>query len=256
MESQKAIWEDLKDLRLGSDGEPWVVHEDVQAKYIREHKLCLVAKGLNSDHQNPAGIKKAMPGKWGLIGKVEGQVTDKGLVKFYFQKEHQLLTVLDRAPYEYRGWMVAVDLWNRRNSLTFLRIYINKLPQEYRRFDLVHNIGSKLGHVVDKCIIEPNLLHDRPAKVWVQVEFDIDNVITKTRNVTIIQGEPLVDLEFTYQGLEKYCAICGSLRHAYDKCPKASTLTTMAGTLMEISHDPYATANERRVAIEGINSGQ
>ncbi|KFK39401.1 hypothetical protein AALP_AA3G240200 [Arabis alpina] len=122
MESQKVIWEDLKDFRLGSDGEPWVVHEEAQAKYIREHKLCLVAKGFNSDHQNPAGIKKAMPGKWGLIGKVEGQVTDEG--------------------------------------------------------------------------------------------------------------------------------------HAYDKCPQAPSLSTTAGTLMEISHDPYATADERRVAIAGINSGQ
>ncbi|KFK31752.1 hypothetical protein AALP_AA6G154500 [Arabis alpina] len=119
MESQKAIWEDLKDLQLGSDQELWVVHADAQQNYIRDHKLCLVAKGLNSDHQNPAGIKRAMPGKWGLIGKIEGQVTDDGLVKFYFQKEYHLLTVMDKAPYEYRGWMVAIDLGGIEANQTF-----------------------------------------------------------------------------------------------------------------------------------------
>ncbi|KFK24078.1 hypothetical protein AALP_AAs41215U000100 [Arabis alpina] len=260
MELQRQIWDVLKDMCIGSKKDPWKVHTDAQQKYIYDHRLCLVVKGLNPDHQNPKGIKLAMPGSWGLIGRVEGQVTDDGLVKFFFQKEHHMLTVLDKAPYNYRGWMVAVDLWSRRFSPTFLRsipfrIRIDKLPADYRRLDIIKSIGEMHGHVVDTQIIEPNFVQDRPAQVWVQVEFDVDHQITTVRKVDIMPGEPPVELEFSYKGLQKLCATCGSLRHAYDKCPMASTLSTTAGALMEIGHDPYVTTEERQVAVVGINTG-
>ena len=47
--------------------------------------------GLNPFHQNPAGIKVALPRTWQqLEGKVEGQVNDDGTVNFYFDTEHRL----------------------------------------------------------------------------------------------------------------------------------------------------------------------
>lgn len=149
MESQKSIWEALQNLRLGSEREKWDVHTDAQEKFTEEHKLCIVAQGLNLEHQNPAGIKKALQGAWVSKGCIDAKVNDDGTVNFYFAKEYQVMSVLEAAPYEYRGWMIAVDKWSQRQSPTFLQqipfwVKIEKLPEVYRRENIIRSIGSKI----------------------------------------------------------------------------------------------------------------
>ncbi|VVB14565.1 unnamed protein product [Arabis nemorensis] len=228
MESQKSIWEVFKGLRLGSDKEPWVLHQDVQDKFEKEHQLCLVVKGLNLDHQNPAGIKKTMMASWAPKGCVDAKVNDDGTVNFYFAKDYQLMNVYENAPYEYRGWMLAVDLWKNRRFPSFLQtipfwINIEKLPQMYHRSHIIESFASKFGHVDEVRIREPALHLQRPAEV---------------------------------KKLVKFCTTCGSLRHGYEKCPQASTLTATAGALMELGHTLYLTEQERSAAIEGLNTKQ
>lgn len=61
MDSQREIWKALQGLKIGSDGDTWEVHQDVQKEFDRDHRLCLVVRGLNPEHQNPAGIKVTLP---------------------------------------------------------------------------------------------------------------------------------------------------------------------------------------------------
>ncbi|KAF8088700.1 hypothetical protein N665_0532s0060 [Sinapis alba] len=84
-------------LSLGADQSPWMVHADAHEDFIRDHKLCLLEKGLNPDHQNPSGIKVALPRTWRLDEQVESQVTDEGLVNFYFDTEHHMRKVIENA---------------------------------------------------------------------------------------------------------------------------------------------------------------
>ncbi|CAH2071753.1 unnamed protein product [Thlaspi arvense] len=132
--------------------------------------------------------------------------------------EHHLLTILENAPYTFKGWMVVIDRWNRRELPTFLKIIpfwirIEHLPNIYRREQIVKSIGSKLGQVEEVEITEPTAI--RPAEVWVKVRFNI----TLARAVQLRSNEPLVELEFRYDILQKFCTNCGSLKHSFDVCP-------------------------------------
>lgn len=249
----KIIWKALQDLKLGADKEKWIVHEDAQKKFEKDHRLCLVAKGLNPFHQNPAGIKVALPKIWQLVGKVESQINDDGTVNFYFEKEHHLHNVLDKQPCTYRGWIVALDRWSNRNHPTFLReipfkVRIFNLPDMYRRYGMVESIGSKLGQVDEVSIIEPTTT--REAEVWVKILFDEDDVITLARTVELLKDQPPVELEFGYLGLQKFCMLCGSLKHGYEACDVSPQPQQRQYELMDIGSNPYVTAQERRVAIE------
>src|SRR5690606_36759404 len=133
--------------------------------------------------QNPAGIKIALPRIWQLVGKVEGQINDDGSVNFYFASKHHLVRVLDKLPYTYGGWIVALDRWSNMNQPTFLqkipfKVRIYKVPNIYRRIGIVNSLASKLGKVVEVSIIEP--INNRDAEVWAKILFDVDDVITLT----------------------------------------------------------------------------
>lgn len=197
-----------------------------------------------------AGLKKVLQGAWESKGCTDAQVNDDGIVNFYFAKEYQLMLILEGAPYEYRGWMVAIDRWSNRNSHNFLQkipfwIKIERLPEVYRREHIVRSIGSKMGQVDEVRIVEPNLRLDKPAEVWIRVSMSIGSEISLVQNVQFMEtGEPM-ELEFKYKKLQKFCTTCGSLRHNYDVCPKASTLSATAGALTEIGNTPFTTAQER-----------
>lgn len=55
----KEIWKNLQKLKLGTSKSRWSVYEDAQKEFEKDHRLCLVVKGLNPVHQNPVGIKVA-----------------------------------------------------------------------------------------------------------------------------------------------------------------------------------------------------
>ncbi|KAG5388803.1 hypothetical protein IGI04_030344 [Brassica rapa subsp. trilocularis] len=239
----KIILKALQNLKLGADKEKWIE---------KDHRRCLVAKGLNPFHQNPAEMKVALSRIWQLVRKVESQINDDGMVNFYFEKEQHLLKVLDKQLYTYRGWIVALDRWSNRSHPTFLRqipsrVRIFNLPDMYRCYGIVDSIGSKLGHVDEVTIIEPTSVKE--AEVWVKILFDEDDVITLTRTLELLKHQPPVELEFRYLGLQKFCMLCGSLKHGYEACDVSPQLQQRQYELMDIGSNPYVIAQEKRAAI-------
>ncbi|RID49753.1 hypothetical protein BRARA_H00531 [Brassica rapa] len=197
-------------------------------------------------------MKVALSRIWQLVRKVESQINDDGMVNFYFEKEQHLLKVLDKQPYTYRGWIVALDRWSNRSHPTFLRqipsrVRIFNLPDMYRCYGIVDSIGSKLGHVDEVTIIEPTSVKE--AEVWVKILFDEDDVITLTRTLELLKHQPPVELEFRYLGLQKFCMLCGSLKHGYEACDVSPQLQQRQYELMDIDSNPYVTAQEKRAAI-------
>lgn len=51
-------------------------------------------------------------------------------------------------------------------------------------------------------------------------------------------------------GLQKFCTLCGSLRHAFDVCTEAAHLSQRQYDLMDIGTNPYVTVQERKEAID------
>lgn len=48
----KMIWRAMQELKLGADRPRWSIREEAQEDFKKDHKLCLVVKGLNPYHQN------------------------------------------------------------------------------------------------------------------------------------------------------------------------------------------------------------
>lgn len=252
IDSTKEIWKALQDMKLGAGSDLWSIHEDARRVFHKDHRTCLVAMGLNPYHQNPAGLKAALPRAWQLTGRVESQINDDGTVNFYFESEHHILMVLEKAPYTYRGWLVALDRWSNRSYPDFLRnipfkVKILNLPNMYRRPEIVRSIGSKLGQVREVSIIEPTV--NRAAEVSVKIDFDIDDPVIFTKEVEIFTNIPPVELGFRYTGLQKFCIICGSLRHEFEVCKDAALLTRRQMELLDTGTNPYLSAEERSSAI-------
>lgn len=253
IDSTKEIWKALQDMTLGSDRDRWSIHEHAREVFQKDHRTCLVAMGLNPYHQNPAGLKVALPRAWQLTGKVESQINNNGTVNFYFESEHHILMVMEKAPYTYRGWLVALDIWSNQSKPDFLRtipfkVKILNLPNMYRRPEIVWSIGSKLGHVKEVLIIEPTV--NRAAEVSVKIDFNVDHPIILTKKVEIFTNTPPADLSFRYTGLQKFCIICGSLRHEFEACEGATLLTQRQMRLLDTGTNPYVTAEERSTAIQ------
>lgn len=71
-------------------------------------------------------------------------------------------------------------------------------------------------------IIKPTT--NKEAYIWVKVQFDVDDVIRLTKTVMIMKKKASVELDFMYKGLEKFCTICGSLKHKFKMCKESSQL--------------------------------
>ncbi|KAF8111915.1 hypothetical protein N665_0071s0054 [Sinapis alba] len=121
------------------------------------------------------------------------------------------------------------------------------LPDVYCRDSIVENIGSKFGYVEEVTIVEPTAA--REARVSVKVHFDIDDEITLTREVETIKNRPPMKLDFRYIRLQKFCLLCGSLKHEYELCHEYPKLKQHQVKLMDISTNPYASKHERSDAI-------
>lgn len=88
-------------------------------------------------------------------------------------------------------------------------------------------------------IVEPCTVKE--AEVTVNVHFDVDDQLTFTREV---------ELEFRYDGLQKFRALCGSLRHDFDVCSESPKMKQRQFELLDIGKNPYVTAQERNAAIK------
>lgn len=145
-----------------------------------------------------------------------------------------------------------MDRWSNRDNPTFLKyipfkVRISKLHDIYRHHSIVEDIGSKLGHVEEVTIVEPNTA--RKAQVSVKILFDVDGEITLARMVDIMKDMPPVEIEFRFLGLQKFCTLCGSLKHEYELCSEYPKLKQRQFQLMDIGTNPYASAQQRCEAI-------
>lgn len=80
--------------------------------------------------------------------------------------------VLEKQPYNYRGWLVAIYWWSNRDSQTFskyipFKVYILDLSDIYCRHSIVEDIGTKLGRAEEVMIVESTTV--RRAQVSVKV---------------------------------------------------------------------------------------
>ncbi|KAG2328503.1 hypothetical protein Bca52824_011231 [Brassica carinata] len=208
---EKDLWMDFQNLDLGSDQTPKILSSEAKKKGEDNHRFSSVVKALNPHHQNPAGIKLLMPNR----------INEDETVQFFFRHEHQLLTVLEHGPWNYRDWMVITDRWTRRHQPDYLKtitlwVQIHNIPDESREEGAIREIGDVLGHIEEVFIQQPT--REQQGEVWIRVIMDAYGRLIFTRYIYFDEHEEPILIRFTYEKLRRFCTHCGSLQHDVDIC--------------------------------------
>ncbi|KAG2246151.1 hypothetical protein Bca52824_085779 [Brassica carinata] len=157
-------------------------------RYSREEKKKWIPARSQTNRKPPVKIQRIdlliEENKFTLIGRVTNHATQntKALVDFFLQHWNvstDLLTILNKAPFHFKRWMIIVQRWE-----------------------------PVLGTVED-CI---------PTQARVRVLINGLNPLDMTRDISLPSGE-IIEVEFSYDNLQKYCFRCHSLSHEKDDCP-------------------------------------
>ncbi|ESQ44831.1 hypothetical protein EUTSA_v10003380mg [Eutrema salsugineum] len=218
------LWLQFQHLDLGSALQPLQLSTDTRQRQANENRLSLVVRGLNPTQQNLTWMRNTLPRAWRLHDRVRGQLNDDGTIRFIFDAEHHLLSVIERGPWSFKDWMVVMDPWYRRLYPNYLQtisfwIQIFNLPDEYRNQRVVEDISRRMGQYEGSRLVEPT--RDSPSEVWVRVKFNAYEPFYFVRHVQLEEGGPPVLLRFEYQRLKKFCSTCGRLTHDEANCPLA-----------------------------------
>lgn len=216
----KELWFALQNLNLGSEQAPLKLSAEANKKRETDHRLSLVVKGLHPS-QNPAGIKIMMPKIWKVEGRITSRINEDGSVQFFFQKEHHMLTVLDKGPWTYKDWLVVVDQWTRRNYpdyLQVIRFWVKMLniPDDCKEDRSIKEFGGVLGHVEDVFIQQPTA--DKAGEVWVRVPISVSGKLLFARFFDVQDHREPILIRYVYDKLRKFCSACGSLTHLAETC--------------------------------------
>lgn len=87
------------------------------------------------------------------------------------------------------------------------------------------------------------------AEILVRIRFDVNEVITLTREFEILKNAPPVEIDFWYTSLQNFCTTCGSLKHEFEVCDESTKLSQQKLGLVDTGTNPYAMETERNDAI-------
>jgi len=244
----KELWQALQNLDLGSERAPLKMSAEARRSRDIDNRLSLIVKGLNPQHQKPAGLKGALPKAWRLDGRVTSRINDDGTVQFFFKAEHHLMSVLENGPWHHNFWMVAVDRWTNRTLSNFLSqisfwVKILHIPEDFRTDPVIRETAGVLGHIDETKIIEATA--DAEGEVWAHVTMNISDRLILVRSVEFEPATAPVMVRFVFAKLKKFCFRCGSLLHDELACNHQSTVLQLNVEATRQAIEP----------MQGINQG-
>lgn len=137
-----------------------------------------------------------------------------GLFQFQFEREEDLLQVLEKRPYHFSRWMVIVQRWEPTISSSFpsllpFWIKVQGIPIHLWKESTIRSIGEDIG-IFEKMEITP---------LYVRMRVHINGLLPLIKS-TVIEysngGE--VTATLTYERLEKHCSKCLRLDHDINDC--------------------------------------
>ncbi|KAL0824621.1 hypothetical protein Bca101_048298 [Brassica carinata] len=140
-----------------------------------------------------------------------------GMFQFQFERESDLLTVLDKRPYHYARWMVILQRWEPTISPDFpsmipFWIKIQGVPIHLWSEEIARNIGNDIG------TFEVAEITAQTFRMRVHINGRLP--LIKASVVEYPNGDEL-DATLVYEKLEKHCLHCGKLDHEIRDCLEA-----------------------------------
>lgn len=181
---------------------------------INKCSLTLIGRVTNRSVQKIWPLLSFFSDLWKSDVKPVGADLGNGLFQFQFEREEDLLQVLEKRPYHFARWMVIVQRWEPTLSKAFpslipFWIKIQGIPIHLWSEGIATSIGNDIG-IFEKAEITPLAMRMR-AHV---------NGLLPLITSTVIEypnGEE-VTASLVYERLERHCTTCLRLDHDVNDC--------------------------------------
>lgn len=154
--------------------------------------------------------------RWATETRSVGADLGQGMFQFQFEKEEDLLTILDKRPYHYAKWMVIVERWNPTMAPDFpslipFWIKVQGLPVHLWTEATIKAIGEDIG------IYEEAEITSLNVRVRVQIHGTLPFI---TSSVVEFPSGDEVTATLVYEQFAKHCSYCYRLDHEARDCLK------------------------------------
>lgn len=181
---------------------------------LRKHSLTLIGRVTNKTIQKVWSLIPFFTEHWKTEFKPIGSDLENGLFQFQFEREADLLAVLEQRPYHYARWMVIIQRWEPTISPKFpslipFWIKVQGLPVHLWTEPIVECIGRDIG-LYEKAEI---------SALTVRMRVHIDGLLPLIKNsvVEFPNGDE-VAITLVYERLDKHCTKCLRLDHELKEC--------------------------------------
>lgn len=186
--------------------------EDNEA-LIAEYNLTLIGRVTNPAAQNTKALVDFFLQHWHVGGTITGRDLGPNLVQFNFETEQDLQSVLSKAPFHFKRWMLLLERWkpivsDRFPAMIPFWIQVYGIPLHFWTLKTLDTIGEELGKVEAKDL----------ERGRIRVLINGLNPLEMKMDISLSSGE-ITQVEFNYEKLEKHCFHCFALTHEKKDCP-------------------------------------
>lgn len=196
------------------------------AALIEEHKLTLICRVTNPSVQKTRALVEFFLQQWHVEGSISGKDLGPNMFQFKFETERDLQTILARAPFHFKRWILILQRWEPVVSdffpalipfwITIYGILLHSWTE-----DTLKAIGKELGPVEDWDVEKGRVRVLINGLKPLEMRLDIN-----------LSGE-IMQVELHYEHLEKHCFSCNSLSHERDDCPSNRARANLRGNKAE-----------------------
>ncbi|XP_048634157.1 uncharacterized protein LOC125608221 [Brassica napus] len=203
------------------DDDPIDLPDNPCFSVFEENATSLLGRLLNPSCQPMDEMIEAMPRVWRVYNRVRGIALSNERFQFVFQREEDLLTVLNDRPWSFNHWTMLLDRWvpvPPKDFLTTVDVWIriSRIPMNHYRLETMDFLASKVGKVLE--IAYDPKCSQKEAFIRAQVRLDITRPALEKKVLNLPSGGQAV-IEFDYEKLRKRCFHCLRLTHERPDCP-------------------------------------
>ncbi|KAL0791956.1 hypothetical protein Bca101_008202 [Brassica carinata] len=181
---------------------------------LRKFSLTLIGRVTNRTTQKVWSLIPFITELWKSDTRPVGSDLGNGMFQFQFEKEEDLLEVLEKRPYHYSRWMVIVHRWEPTVSKDFpslipFWIRVQGIPIHLWDEQTIEDLGKYLG------MYEKLEISQTSVKKRVQINGLLP--IIKSSVIEYSNGDE-VTTTFLYEKLDKHCSKCLRLDHDLQDC--------------------------------------
>lgn len=202
------------------DDDPIILPDEPQFRVSAANES-LMGRLLNPDCQVMARMINYMPTAWRVNGRVRGIALSRDRFQFIFQREEDLLTVLNDRPWYYNHWTLLLERWcpsPPRDFLTSLEvwIWIRNIPVVHYNSGTMFTLAKKIGHV-EEIAYDPNVSQTMDY-VRAKVTLKVENPAFEAKNL-ILPLEEIIVITYKSEKIHKRCFSYFGLTHEKSRCP-------------------------------------